>query len=117
MPTSTWLTTCLTMPTRICLLEGLNAIHSAENVYSHEGEYASTEYQNKHAGTPIRADSSANIRVIPPIVRTHLETGRKALYVNEPFTVGIEGMSEEESRVRTNSSLSGQACSTAGYML
>ena len=79
------------------MLEGLNAIHSAENVYSYEGEYASTDYQDKHAGTPIRADSSANVRVIHPIVRTHPETGRKALYVNEPFTVGIEGMSEEES--------------------
>ena len=79
------------------LLAGLQAIHSAENVYGQDGEYSSQDYRSKHAGTPIRSDSSAHVRVTHPIIRTHPETGRKALYVNEPFTVGIEGMSEEES--------------------
>lgn len=49
----------------------------------------------------IRSDGSANARKLliaeHPAVRTHAETGRRALYVNRAHTVSFAGMTEEES--------------------
>ena len=36
--------------------------------------------------------------VVHPIIRTHPITGRKCIYVNEGFTIGIVDMPENESR-------------------
>ncbi len=79
------------------MLDGVRAVHSAQNVYGPQGEYAGSDYKSQHDATGIAIDPKANQRFHHPIVRTHPETGRKALYVNAPFTVGIEGMTNQEA--------------------
>lgn len=73
------------------LLEGLVAIHSAGPQYGADG--AST----KSKAVATRDSASATSTVAHPLVRTHPESGRKALYVNGAFTIGIAGMHGDES--------------------
>jgi taurine dioxygenase len=49
-----------------------------------------------HSARPQYADSVED-GVIHPVVITHPESGRKALFINEYFTTRFDGMTEEES--------------------
>ena len=75
------------------LLEGLRAVHSDIGI---AGPNAS---RNKLRSTKNRDDDGwRETRSLHPIVRTHPETGRKCLFVNASYTIGIEGMTPAEGR-------------------
>ena len=73
------------------MIEPLSGLHSAGPQYA-KGGY-STRSKSMRTKDPEGAD-----RVVRhPVVRTHPETGRKGLYVNRAFTVGIDGLRREEA--------------------
>jgi len=77
------------------MIDGLNAVHSASRAYT--APTTKDKYDKKAAITYTWTDEIMD-EVIHPVVITIPETGRKALYVNDMFTLRFDGMSEEESR-------------------
>jgi len=74
------------------VVEGRNAVHSYTSRYR-DGHNA----QNWRPA--LSAEQLAQVVVVShPIVRTHPENGRKALFVSEGFTTHIVGLPEDESQ-------------------
>ena len=75
-------------------LEGMRAIHSDAHVFGAKG------YHKTSGETDGRIGNAHAVRgeVSHPVVITHPESGRKALYVNPAFTLRFDGWSEADSK-------------------
>ena len=74
------------------VVEGRSAAHS------YTARYAETKFEGNWRPT-LTAEQLAQVQeVIHPVVRTHPENGRKALFVSEGFTTRIVGLPDDESR-------------------
>jgi taurine dioxygenase len=72
------------------LLDGLVAVNSSANADA-------SRTREDRMRDSARQDARQEYVAAHPAVRTHPETGRKALYVNVAHTVAFEGMTREES--------------------
>ncbi|MBH98177.1 MAG: taurine dioxygenase [Rhodospirillaceae bacterium] len=72
-------------------LSNLTALHESEHIY--RGRYSDRGMEDEGKIYP---------QAIHPVVRTHPETGKKAIYVNRTFTTRINELTETESRAVLN---------------
>ncbi len=75
-------------------IDTLTAIHSARRPYSHEGYQRSGG--DRRSMTILPSDSAWQTQ-LHPLVRTHAESARMALWINPVYTIGIKDMPEQEA--------------------
>ncbi len=80
------------------ILDGLKAVFTASKVHGASGVYRKADHPMKMQ----QDDSKGEARFLHPVVRTHPETGRKALYLDLPHVERFEGMRVHESQPLMN---------------
>lgn len=75
-------------------LDGLMGIHSARRAYSRAGAYGDRDVGRSMSIVP---SDSALATQLHPLVRRHPETGELGLFASPGYTIGIDGMSDEEA--------------------
>ncbi len=74
------------------MLDGMIALHCADRIHG----AAATAKQGKFRQEAAKSKKATRLQE-HPVVRTHPETGRKALFVNPSFTMYLKGMTVVES--------------------
>ena len=76
--------------------DSLTAIHSAELAYAPTGAYGDNEQESDRSIAIIPSEKAREKRE-HPFVRTHHETGKKALFSSPAYIQGFAGLEKEES--------------------
>ena len=76
------------------LLQLRQGVHSARRGYARTGRYGEAD---KGRSMAIKFDDSALATQLHPIARRHPETGRTALFVSPGYTIGIDGLPDDEA--------------------
>lgn len=89
-------------------LKDAKAIHSARRGYAPNGTYGEKD-REKGRSMAIRFSETAMKTRLHPIARVHPETGRTALFVSPGYTIGIDGMPQDEANDLLNELYAHQA--------
>ena len=73
-------------------LAGLKAIHSSAHVFGQRSDAAIKESDERYMNSGMATQNTVH-----PVIITHPESGKQALYVNPQFTVRFEGWTQQES--------------------
>ena len=76
-------------------IDSLIVSHSAIRPYADDGFYALEK--DKDRSMKIKPSPKAKEFILHPIVRTHPETRKKSLFINQVYSIAIEGMNEKDS--------------------
>jgi len=81
-------------------INNLYVVHSAARPYADDGFYALEK--NTDRSMKIKPSKKAKNIFLHPLVRTHPETNKKSLFINPVYTIAIDGLSENESKLLLN---------------
>jgi len=83
-------------------IDGLYATHTAAPSYGPNGLFAKDD---ETRSMQITVSEDAEQSELHPVVRKHAESGRKGLYINHVYTVGIDGMPARQAQTLLNALL------------
>ena len=76
-------------------IDNLIVSHSAIRPHADDGFYALEK--DKDRSMKIKPSPKAKEFILHPLVRTHPETRKKSLFINQVYSIAIEGMNEKDS--------------------